>query len=54
MFMLFEEYYCSKDDLCKIYPLQDKKTCYGYILSLPSLKNCPFLAKFHDTIFIEV
>ena len=54
VFILFEEYYYSKDDLCEIYALQDKKTCYGYILSLLSLKNHTFLAKFHDTIFIEV
>ena len=43
MFWLFEEYYCSKDDLCEIYALQDKK------LVIDS-----FLTKFHDTTFIEV
>ena len=43
MFWLFEEYYCSKDDLCEIYALQDKK-----------LVTDSFLTKFHDTIFIEV
>ena len=52
--MLFEEYYCSEDDLFEIYALQDKKSCHGYILSLRSLKNRLFLAKFHDTIFTEV
>ena len=41
--VLFEEYYCTKDDLCEIYALQDKKL----VMDL-------FLAKFHDTIFIEV
>ena len=43
MFWLFEEYYCSKDDLCEIYALQDKK-----------LVTDSFLTKFHDTIFIKV
>ena len=34
----------TADDLCEIYALQDKK----------KLVTDSFLAKFHDTIFIEV